>query len=73
MPATLARKGVPSKISTEGASSIDTGPGIPLDQQGRIFDQFHRVDSSLTKAKGGTGLGLAFAKQIVEMHATSRA
>ena len=46
----------------------DTGPGIPLDQQSRIFDQFHQVDSSLTKAKGGTGLGLAIAKQIVEMH-----
>jgi len=49
-------------------SVTDTGPGIPLDQQGRIFEQFHQVDSSLTKAKGGTGLGLAIAKQIVEMH-----
>jgi signal transduction histidine kinase len=49
-------------------SVTDTGPGIPLDQQSRIFDQFHQVDSSLTKAKGGTGLGLAIAKQIVEMH-----
>jgi GAF domain-containing protein len=49
-------------------SVTDTGPGIPLDQQGRIFEQFHQVDSSLTKAQGGTGLGLAIAKQIVEMH-----
>jgi len=49
-------------------SVTDTGPGIPLDQQARIFEQFHQVDSSLTKAKGGTGLGLAIAKQIVEMH-----
>jgi signal transduction histidine kinase len=49
-------------------SVTDTGPGIPLDQQDRIFEQFHQVDSSLTKAKGGTGLGLAIAKQIVEMH-----
>jgi signal transduction histidine kinase len=49
-------------------SVTDTGPGIPLDQQGRIFEQFHQVDSSMTKAKGGTGLGLAIAKQIVEMH-----
>jgi signal transduction histidine kinase len=49
-------------------SVTDTGPGIPLDQQDRIFDQFHQIDSSLTKAKGGTGLGLAIAKQIVEMH-----
>jgi signal transduction histidine kinase len=49
-------------------SVTDTGPGIPLQEQGRIFEQFHQVDSSNTKAKGGTGLGLAIAKQIVEMH-----
>jgi signal transduction histidine kinase len=49
-------------------SVTDTGPGIPLDQQDRIFEQFHQIDSSNTKAKGGTGLGLAIAKQIVEMH-----
>ena len=46
----------------------DTGPGIPAEEQTRVFDQFHQVDSSNTKAKGGTGLGLAIAKQIVEMH-----
>jgi signal transduction histidine kinase len=49
-------------------SVMDTGPGIPEQEQARIFEQFHQVDSSLTKAKGGTGLGLAIAKQIVEMH-----
>jgi signal transduction histidine kinase len=49
-------------------SVTDTGPGIPLDQQDRIFEQFHQVDSSNTKAKGGTGLGLAIARQIVAMH-----
>jgi GAF domain-containing protein/anti-sigma regulatory factor (Ser/Thr protein kinase) len=46
----------------------DTGPGIPLQEQKRIFEEFHQIDSSNTKAKGGTGLGLAIAKQIVEMH-----
>jgi GAF domain-containing protein/anti-sigma regulatory factor (Ser/Thr protein kinase) len=49
-------------------SVTDTGPGIPIEEQKRIFEQFHQVDSSNTKAKGGTGLGLAIAKQIVEMH-----
>jgi signal transduction histidine kinase len=49
-------------------SVVDTGPGIPEQEQTRIFDQFHQVDGSLTKTKGGTGLGLAIAKQIVEMH-----
>jgi len=46
----------------------DTGPGIPVEHQSRIFDQLNQVDNSNTKAKGGTGLGLAIAKQIVEMH-----
>jgi signal transduction histidine kinase len=46
----------------------DTGPGIPLEEQQRVFEQFHQVDKSNTKTKGGTGLGLAIAKQIVEMH-----
>jgi signal transduction histidine kinase len=49
-------------------SVSDTGPGIPPEEQTRIFEEFHQVDNSNTKAKGGTGLGLAIAKQIVEMH-----
>jgi signal transduction histidine kinase len=49
----------------------DTGPGIPLEEQQRIFEEFHQVDGSSTRAKGGTGLGLAIAKQIVEMHGGS--
>jgi signal transduction histidine kinase/putative methionine-R-sulfoxide reductase with GAF domain len=49
----------------------DTGPGIPLEEQQRIFEEFHQVDGSSTRAKGGSGLGLAIAKQIVEMHGGS--
>ena len=49
----------------------DTGPGIPVEEQQRIFEEFHQVDGSSTRAKGGTGLGLAIAKQIVEMHGGS--
>ena len=47
---------------------VDTGPGIPDAEQGRLFREFHQVDSSNTKEKGGTGLGLAIAKRIVELH-----
>ncbi|HYC12849.1 MAG TPA: GAF domain-containing protein, partial [Stellaceae bacterium] len=46
----------------------DTGPGIPPEELERVFEQFHQVDDSNTRAKGGTGLGLTIAKQIVEMH-----
>jgi signal transduction histidine kinase len=46
----------------------DTGPGIPVSEQTRIFDEFQQIENSNTKTKGGTGLGLAIAKRIVEMH-----
>jgi signal transduction histidine kinase len=46
----------------------DTGPGIPVGEQARIFEEFHQIDNSNTKTKGGTGLGLAIAKKIIEMH-----
>ena len=56
-----------SSISN-GLRRLYPGPGIPTDQQTRVFERFHQVDNSNTKKKGGTGLGLAVAKQIVEMH-----
>jgi signal transduction histidine kinase len=49
-------------------SVADTGPGIPEHERTRVFEEFHQIDSSSTKAKGGTGLGLTIAKRIVEMH-----
>lgn len=44
----------------------DTGGGIAPDQLEKIFGKFTQVDSSLTKKHGGTGLGLALTRQIVE-------
>ena len=49
-------------------SVSDTGPGIPVADQSRIFQPFQQVDSSLRRHKGGTGLGLTISKQFVEMH-----
>ena len=57
--------------ATEHATFIlvavhDTGPGIAADQLDRIFGRFTQVDSSLTRKHGGTGLGLALTRQLVE-------
>jgi signal transduction histidine kinase len=47
---------------------VDTGIGIPAEEQGRIFDRFHQVDPAITQRQGGTGIGLALAKELVELH-----
>jgi signal transduction histidine kinase len=52
-------------------SVTDTGPGIPADQLGRIFERFTRGDAGLTQRVGGTGLGLAISKSLVELHGGS--
>ncbi len=46
----------------------DTGIGIPEDQQERIFDAFEQADASIEREHGGTGLGLAVTRRLVEIH-----
>jgi two-component system sensor histidine kinase BaeS len=47
---------------------IDSGPGVPEESIGRLFDRLYRVEQSRNRAKGGSGLGLAICKNIVEIH-----
>src|SRR5690606_9119044 len=49
------------------ARVTDTGIGIPLEDQPRIFDKFYRA-GDVTDAYDGTGLGLSIVKSIVEAH-----
>lgn len=49
----------------------DTGSGIPLEHQGRVFDRFYRVDAGRGSVRGGTGLGLAICRAIADAHGGS--
>jgi signal transduction histidine kinase len=48
-------------------SVSDTGPGIPRGALRKIFEEFYRVDNSLTRTTRGTGIGLALVKKLVQL------
>lgn len=49
-------------------SMLNSGEGMPLDVQNKVFERFYRKDGSRSRLTGGYGLGLAIAKSIVELH-----
>jgi signal transduction histidine kinase len=56
---------VRSEPGSTKISVSDTGPGIPRQALNKIFDDFYRVDSSLTRTTRGTGIGLALVKRFI--------
>ena len=58
-----------TRVRTEGRLSVaDHGPGIAPEHIPRLTERFYRVDDGMSRAKGGTGLGLALVKHVVARH-----
>jgi PAS domain S-box-containing protein len=60
---TVKQQGMMARVSVS-----DHGPGIPDEFRSRIFQKFAQADSSDTRQKGGSGLGLSISKAIIEKH-----
>ena len=63
---------VDAKAGTMSFAVIDSGIGIAEADQGRLFQPFTQVDSSLSRQYNGTGLGLALVRRMVELHEGGR-
>jgi PAS domain S-box-containing protein len=64
---TVRREAEESPLATLHFAVKDTGIGISTEQEKLIFEPFSQADGSLTRMKGGTGLGLTIARKLAEM------
>ncbi len=49
----------------------DTGVGIPKEERGRVFERFHRIESTRARSYEGTGIGLALVQELARLHGGS--
>ncbi len=62
-----AQRGGDNDVKHVSISVRDTGPGIAAADQQRVFEKFTQLDGEVTRAHGGTGLGLTISKELSQM------
>ena len=67
-PKTAVEVAVANAPAAAVVSVRDSGPGVPAEALGNIFDPFYRVDADRNRSTGGAGLGLAIARRAIELH-----